>query len=147
GRTLVSCAGDEPLRVWDVATGKEAAPLKEPPTAATLLALDRAGTRLAVKGSDGSLNLWDLRSGQRVRELHGPEESGGELFTGGTGTLAFSPDGKDLVATRVEPGKDEPGRSVLQVWDTASGKKRLTVPGPKNANGAFTPAFAPEGKI
>src|SRR5262245_17168365 len=66
GRTLVSCVGNEPVRVWDVSTSKEVGPLKEPPPAAVLLALDRAGKKLAVFGRDGSLGLWDLRSGKAI---------------------------------------------------------------------------------
>src|SRR5262249_53190154 len=71
GRTLVSCVDNEPVRVWDVSTGKEVGPLKESPPAAVLLALDSAGKRLAVFGRDGSLGLWDLGSGKRVRQLRG----------------------------------------------------------------------------
>jgi WD40 repeat protein len=147
GQTLAGCAGDESVRVWDVGTGKEAGPLKDPPPAAALLALDATGKTLAVYGQDGSLALWDLESGRRVRRLRDADEGVGEFVPGGHGTLTFSPDGKDLVATRLETGKEEFARSVLRVWDTGSGKERLKIAGPKQTNGAFTPAFSPDGKL
>ena len=48
------------------------------------------GSTLAVGGDDGAVRLWDLRTGKQT----GPTLAGGGS---GTGTLAFSPDGRTLV--------------------------------------------------
>jgi RNA polymerase sigma factor (sigma-70 family) len=145
GRTLAGCI-EESVGVWDVTTGKAAAPLKEPPPAGALLALDRNGKTLAVLGQDGSLALWDLASDRRVRQLRAVDEGVGAFALGGHGSLLFSPDGADLVTTQFEMAKGEFPRSVLRAWDIAAGKERFQITGSKETNGAFTPCYSPEGK-
>jgi RNA polymerase sigma factor (sigma-70 family) len=147
GRTLASCVGLESVRVWDLTTGKETRPLKEPPESAFLLALDGMGRRLAVYGHDGSLGLWDLESGRRLRRLREPQEGIGEFVPGSDGTLVFSPDGKELASSRFETIKDDSPRSVIRIWDTTTGKERLKITGVNELNGAFAPAYSPDGQM
>jgi RNA polymerase sigma factor (sigma-70 family) len=147
GCMLVSATGEEPVRVWNVATGQLARPLKQPPPAAALLALDHSGKRLAVCGLDGSLGLWDLTSGKRGRLLRAPSRAAEGYFLGGRGSLTFAPDGQHLAETHFEAPRDEPARSVLRVWETATGKERLRTLGPSESNGAFNPGFTPDSKI
>jgi RNA polymerase sigma factor (sigma-70 family) len=147
GHTVASCVRGEPVRVWDVRTGKEARPPKGLPPRADLLALDHAGKLLAVYEPDGSLGLWDLRSGRRTRELRSADKDADENMPIGLGKMTFSPNGKLLAVARLEARRDEPPRSVVRVWETAGGKERLTIVGPKQSNGAFAPTFTPDGQL
>jgi WD40 repeat protein len=61
---------------------------------------------LAAAGGDGSVRLWDLATGARLRRLGDP----GDRLTG----VAFSPDGTVLATT----GND----ADIRLWDLARGR-------------------------
>jgi tetratricopeptide (TPR) repeat protein/sugar lactone lactonase YvrE len=61
-------------------------------------------------GSDGSVKLWDLSSGEAVHTLGG--------VTGRVGALAFTRDGAQIVAS---------GSAVVHVWDVAKGTLLRTI--------------------
>ena len=78
-----------------------------------------AGT-IASAGDDGTVRVWDARSGAERSTLHG--------HTGKVNAVAFSPDGRSMASV----GDD----STLRLWDTTSGAERLTLrshEGPVNA--------------
>jgi WD40 repeat protein len=72
------------------------------------------GLMLASGGDDGGVRLWEVASGQQLREL-----------TGSTfrpvRTVAFSPDGQTLAS-----GGDDPG---VRLWDVPSGAPIATLIG------------------
>ena len=82
------------------------------------------GTTLAVGGADGAVRFWDLRTGKQTRS---PLAGGG----GGTGTLAFTPDGRTLVG-RIGAG--------VSAWNVATAAQV----GPTFGNGAT--ALSPDGR-
>jgi len=63
---LVSAAADATLRIWDPETGNCRHTLRSHQTAITCFQHD--GTRV-VSGSDGTLKMFDLKTGQFVRDL------------------------------------------------------------------------------
>ncbi len=68
------------------------------------------GTRIASGGTDSTIQIWDVRTGQRL-----------VLYSGHVGTVytvAWSPDG-----TRIASGSDD---STVQVWDATTGRLFLT---------------------
>ena len=88
-RTLASSGGrkDNTIRLWDVGTGK---PLKIRITHTTDflgVAFSPDGRTLASSSSDGTIRLWDARSGQYK-----------QTFPGTARPLVFSPDGGFLAA-------------------------------------------------
>jgi WD40 repeat protein len=85
--------------VWDAHTGQRTATL--PASAHVLdLAFDATGTRLATAHSDGTIRLWDPRTGVQTLVLHGDGDR--------VETVAFSPDGSRLASLG--------GTGIVRVW-------------------------------
>jgi WD40 repeat protein len=138
GKTLASGSGttedNKPvpgeLFLWEVASGKRQALLKGHAALVESLAFSPDGRALAA-GSTGVvgkeeeahvLTLWDVGSGREVARLEG-----------GSGQVAFSPDGKAL-ASMIAGG--------VALWDVATRKQKLTIQGVID-----TFAFSPDGKV
>jgi hypothetical protein len=105
------------------------------------LALSPAGHPVALSASpDGTLSLWDVSTGQRLRQIPGPRDA--------VGCAAFTPDGRTIVTgsasatTRdVPPGEADP---VVRLWDAESGKEVRAFEGHRAAVRAV--AIAPTGR-
>jgi WD40 repeat protein len=82
-----------------------------------------------MKQTDNSIWLWDLASGELLREFGA---AGGYPFAG---EVAFSPDGTLLVVA-------SHGQQEVQIWDPTSGKLLHTLEG-----GGSTVAFSPDGRL
>jgi WD40 repeat protein/tetratricopeptide (TPR) repeat protein len=87
GRQLITAGKDKTIRIWDVGTGKESTSLPGHADAVNAVAI--SGDRLAT-GADDGVRLWDLRSNASVEAFSGIKH--------GARSLAFSPDGRHLVA-------------------------------------------------
>jgi WD40 repeat protein len=90
--------------LWDVASGKEAAALKDGEVAALAFSPDG---KLLASGSHGSVALWDVAARKRL------SPDGGH--TGHITTLAFRPDGKQLLTA----GED----GSIRYWEPSSGRE------------------------
>jgi WD40 repeat protein len=142
GRLLASVTHGEAVLVWEVATGKRRFRLRGSraafsPDGKVLACAGRgeAGAELNV----GFVRLYDSATGKELRALRGR----GPMIS----CLAFSPDGKSLVAggywggtVPVAPGDDA---ETIQVWDLASGRRRGAFGGHRGLVGL---AFSPDGK-
>jgi WD40 repeat protein len=73
-------------------------------TSVQSVAFAPGGAAVAAAASDGTVRLWDVRSGQRLGALQGDGL--------GTWLLAFSPDGRVLAAASSE--------SSVVCWDLAT---------------------------
>jgi WD40 repeat protein len=104
GRRVVLERRNEPLRVWDVPSGR---PLGEPLTRSGVppMCFDASGGRLLIGGPSGSARLWSGESGRFIVP--------GMPHDGNVGNVIFSPDGR-LAAT----ASDDRAR----IWDTATGR-------------------------
>ncbi len=95
-KTVVS-VGREPgsgLRIWDADSGRLRHDLPAP-LRATVVRFSPDGTRLAVAGYEGTVQLWDPLTGQDILTLRGPVGQITESEANDT-DIAFSPDGTRL---------------------------------------------------
>jgi WD40 repeat protein len=119
---LLAASDYRALHLWDVGSGKKLDSLPAHPDRFARFAFSPDSRLLAAAGgslpagidSDYSIHLWDLASGRRRCSLKGA----GEVFS-----LAFSPDGKTLVAGGASSRVKAAGAVAL--WDTATLKERL----------------------
>jgi WD40 repeat protein len=106
--TRVVTGTDREMTAWDVATGRPLGPPIEVIASAAIFSPD--GTRLAVTGAGGSVQVFDVATSKEVIPLRDNKIA--------VEVVAFSPDGRRLVAG---------GGTSARVWDIASGAA-LTAP-------------------
>jgi dipeptidyl aminopeptidase/acylaminoacyl peptidase len=104
--TLLASAGDEAVRVWDVATGKERLLLRGHQDAVRAVAFAPDGATLASGSRDRTVRLWDPATGKELRRIEG--------HRGSVAAVAFSPDGKLLASGASD--------TTMLVWDLTDGK-------------------------
>jgi WD40 repeat protein len=117
----------DPIRVWEMATGKCVATLEGHVGGGRRLAFFPNPRRLASAGFDGKVRIWDLTTGKRLVEL-------APKFTSVV-CMTVSPDGKQLAVG------DE---KSLTLWDPATGKKVRSLGDRQPTQGV---AFSPDGKL
>jgi RNA polymerase sigma factor (sigma-70 family) len=152
GKTVITAESGEPLRFWDVATGKEQRQIASPILNVSALAVSPDGRWLAVAGisvrtvpapgggtsnitdADKNVHVVDLTTG---RDMHHFDT---KASTPGTPnpTLLFTPDSRFLLTG----ARDVNGQYVRQ-WDLATGKqaREFATPG-SEALGGGAPALA-----
>jgi WD40 repeat protein len=126
GKLLASASHDGTIGLWDAATGRQLRQIDVPEDPASgapfgpsrgggkgidqggvlALAFSRDGTVLASGQFDGTVHLWDRRTGKGLRTLRG---HGREVVS-----VAFSTDGKTLASGSFD--------HTIRLWDPASGK-------------------------
>jgi WD40 repeat protein len=139
GKTLASGSLGKPMKLWDVAGGKEKAILQGHfETQFNCAAFSPDGKILAACGTRtihgwnvATIGLWDVATGNNIVNL----SSYGDQFT--FSVLAFSPDGKTLVSGR--------GDGAIKLWDVATGRNITTLNG--HASWVLSLDFNPDGKI
>jgi WD40 repeat protein/serine/threonine protein kinase len=104
---------DQGVRVWDVTTGQQIAFVKAPTESKKIyagavcsLAFSACGAHLATATREGTVHIWELTTGRRVRSLKGDAF---EIWG-----LAFSPDGTRLASG----GWDH----TVKIWDVDPGR-------------------------
>ncbi|HEY7155306.1 MAG TPA: sigma-70 family RNA polymerase sigma factor [Gemmataceae bacterium] len=106
GRILVTGDGDQLLRVWEVASGKERCRIERPKaTAYFIAALSPDGRILAWSDYERPIKLWDLLAGKQLGEL------GDRTNMANIESLIFSLDGRHLASTHSD--------STTLIWDMA----------------------------
>jgi WD40 repeat protein len=135
-------AENQGVRIWDIASGREARWAVRSEINFDVAALSRDGHYLATGGvvalngrqDDSSIHLWELASGQEVATLVGHEAS--------THVLTFSPDNRLLGSCSGDwrTGND----ATVRIWDVATGRELHRFRGHLGqANGL---AFTPDGR-
>jgi WD40 repeat protein/DNA-binding SARP family transcriptional activator/energy-coupling factor transporter ATP-binding protein EcfA2 len=142
GRMVATARFDGSVRVWDAETGEDAFTVDPGPTVPGTTWMDVTwnadGDLLAVAANDGStgrVTIFD-RSGRILTVLQ-------EDFGTAVGSVAFSPDGDQVITTRVPvvpyPGPDD---GQLVIWDWIEGTVKRTIATP-----AFIAAASPTGHL
>jgi WD40 repeat protein len=104
------------VTLWDVATHRRLAALLSGPPGARVfgpflnMVFSPDGRTLAVTVGDGTVDLWNAATHNRVVLRAGRPDAGPSAV------LAFGPDGRTL-ATASEPG------DTVQLWDVATGRR------------------------
>lgn len=148
-RTLMSVGDDKTLRLWDLASGEGRRTVRvpmgpEPEGELRALALSASGKTVAVAGSAGL--VWD---GSAAVYFYDPETAAwkgrasfGTVRTGPINALAFSPDGRFLVAGS---GRDATSAGGLRSIDLKSGAIQVA---DGDYGGALVHlAFAADGRL
>jgi WD40 repeat protein len=96
GQTLASGSGDilgsgdNTVRLWDVATGRELRQLTGHTEGVRSVAISPDGQTLASGSGDKTVRLWDVATGRELRQLTG--------HTDYVISVAISPDGQTLAS-------------------------------------------------
>ncbi|MFQ5923826.1 MAG: WD40 repeat domain-containing protein, partial [Anaerolineales bacterium] len=149
GSQIVSGGRDGKASIWDAASGDLLLQFSAHDQAVTRVLLS-PDSRLAITlgAEEGVVELWDAKTGQRLRTLQGGElssdavartieggetiEPGGQVFIR---DIDVSPNGEVLAAVS--------DRS-LRLWEIDTGALRAVVPMPKEA---ISVAFSPSGEL
>ncbi|MFO7539731.1 MAG: protein kinase [Chloroflexota bacterium] len=131
GRTIATGHEGGAVILWDAASGAEQRQLVGHTGLVYSLVFSSDGQRLASSGAEGVAILWDLDSGEPLFTFPGVV-----LWSH---QIAFSPDGALLAVPELGEG-EAASEGVMNLWDTTSGARQLTV-GP--GMGAFE--FSPDG--
>ncbi len=148
GDIAVSGGYDNRLIWWDLGTNRAIRTIAAHTRQVRQLAVSPDGSQLASVGDDMVCRLWNLQTGERLRELRGHEARTPTHFSSMLYCCAFSNDG-----TKLATG-DRVGR--VCIWNVATGQRLSTVEVPslytwdgvqriRSIGGIRSLAFSPDG--
>jgi tetratricopeptide (TPR) repeat protein len=127
GRRLLTGSKDKTVRLWDVATGEEAARF-EGHTDKVWSVLFTPDGRFIVSGSaDRSVRLWDISSGRELRRFDARTNRG----------VALSPDGRLALTGSLSDG-------MVRLWELETGRELRRFKG--HMSWVLGLAFSPDGR-
>ncbi len=135
GKVVAACSGSG-VWLWEAATGKAVRRL-DPPAGRMFLgvAFSADGRTLAAGDNEGTVHIWDPRTGAERRRLRAGARAD---------HVALSPDGAVVAAWDIEKG------DALTLWQAGTGKKLRTLTVSSSQPGVrptlHSLAFAPDGK-
>jgi eukaryotic-like serine/threonine-protein kinase len=153
GQTLIS-GGDQPTKLWDVATGKEKGTLPGPIWSAPISqdgrtreastvpgmwsgAISQDGSTLSAPSPDKTITVWDLRTGKAKARFQEEKAASGALSFDGATLVTFRPYSGRAVSTSASKS--------VELWNTATGQLRTTFR--VQDLSVVSVAFSPDGKI
>lgn len=118
-RHLLQVHADHSLRLYDLDTGTEKLAFSGHSESVSSVRFSADGTRLVSYSKDGTIRVWNGTSAKELCSI--PAQT--KLFV----RVSITENGK-LVACS---GLDQENKGDIWVFDADTGKKRLTIPGPK----------------
>ena len=136
GKILASAKyfGSRFIQLWNVASRTLVHELTRPSDLYSI-AFSPDSRTLAAGARDGIIPLWDVKTGQLLRELHGLSDVRDVRAVG------FSRDGKVLATGDYDNKQSLP---VIRLWDAATGKELRRIEG--RFHGIESLAFSADGK-
>jgi WD40 repeat protein len=140
GKYVVSGGVDETVRLWDLATRKEARRFTGHESWVSSVAVTPDGKYVVSGGgefrifikiferADNAVHLWDLATGNEVRRFTGHEEP--------VWSVAVTPDGKYVVSGS--------GDNTVRLWELATGQEVRRFTG--HENWVWSVAVTPDGQ-
>jgi len=123
-KQIVSCSGDETIRVWNAQTGVSVC-LLSGHTGVGTVAFSQDGKHVASGSIDMTIRVWDVNSGQLV---WGPIMTQAMVYF-----LGFSPNGHAIVSVS--------NKGDVGVWDANTGTLVSALSGQQYAKGELAVAF------
>lgn len=124
GTRVLSAGGDGTAKLWWARNGGLSRTF-----AGTALALSPDGTDVVTLGANDALQLWSTRDGTLSRTFLG--------YSGGVGSVAFSPDGTTVLTSAASPDNS------AKLWSVGDGALLRTLAAP--SNDVYCAAFSPDG--
>jgi WD40 repeat protein len=118
------------LALWDVRTGERIGPAEEFDSGLLFVEFHPSGERVAVGGVRGQGWIVDVESRRRTMLMGIGDDT--------VESLSFTTDGTRLIGGI---------RSAVAVWDSASGRRLMTIPGPVHLYPNARVVLAPDGTL
>jgi WD40 repeat protein len=131
GSVLASIATDRRMAIWNSKDGTLMKEIKDLPEDMQAVRFHPGGKILATGDAKGKVSLWDVSSGEKIREL-----DASELWllhrlqdVGGVRVLRFNHDGSQIACGGVKPanGATVQGEPTLLIFDVGSGEKKFSL--------------------
>ena len=128
GRYLASGSGDDTIKIWEVATGKELRTLTGHSSLVSSVVYSPDGRYLAGGSWDNTIKIWEVATGKELRTLTGHSYQ--------VTSVVYSPDGRYLASG------DSFG--TIKIWQVATGTEL------RNLTGYYLPVnsvvYSPDGR-
>jgi WD40 repeat protein len=141
GSMVASASDDRTARLWDSATGRILNTVRGHDTAVRGVALDSLGQLLATCGSDGLINLVELRHLEPSTPASGDAKPNSRALRGHTAAvsaISFSNDDSRLASISDD--------ATVRIWDVATGQVALTLVPAGDAT-ALSVCFSADGNL
>jgi serine/threonine protein kinase len=127
-RYLASGSGDNTIKIWEVAKGKELRTLTGHSSGVYSVVYSPDGRYLASGSGDNTIKIWEVATGKELRTLTGHSDS--------VWSVAYSPDGRYLASGNYD--------NTIKIWEVATGKELRTLTG--HSNSVPSVAYSPDGR-
>ncbi|TRT94600.1 MAG: protein kinase [Microcystis sp. M_OC_Ca_00000000_C217Col] len=113
GRYLASGGGDNTIKIWEIATGRELCTFAGHSDWVRSVVYSPDGRYLASASSDKTIKIWQVATGKQLRTLTGHSR--------GVRSVVYSPDGRYLASGSVD--------NTIKIWQVATGRELRTLTG------------------